>query len=1311
MLGDAADGSFDVKMEPVAAESTGTFNETMTASGCSSPAPSGADMCWPNGAVATISSGERTATFQFSVLGDAEDERDETLTFKAIPNNSVQATMWTAGTITLTIVDDDGAPGAPMGLVAVAGDRQTTLNWDESVNASITGWQYQMKSGNSNYGDWTDIAGSSASTSSHTITNLANGTAYGFKIRAMKGNTSSAASDEVIVTPMLAPTPGKPKGVAVTASRGGTIVVTWDDPKDPSITGWQMRWAFQENENLSSQEWWNVRSDITSYGTAPYDFSREVGMLLVFQVRAVNANGAGVASDVVAATPFLSEGKPPSKPTGFTAAPRDGSVVLTWNPILRERDATWQIRMASQAEGVTSKSWQDLNFDRTDYAPSNYNVTGLTNGTSYVFQVRARNIYGVGPASDVVSAVPTRTPTPGKPLHFTAEAGDSRVGLFWSGPIIGEGLFDANIVGWQVRSAPQEEGLANKRWKDIRESGSHGNHTVIDLTNGIVYVFQVRAVNIHGAGLASDVVTAVPMESSGGVPAKPTRLTATIMGWHIRLKYDSMDNSNIVAMEYRLRIQGSDWESWQRSSGKIDILIINSHDLQNVEYYEFQVRAVNANGRGPVSDIVSAVPAKPTGVQASVHGRRIVLTWDDPMDSSIIRWEKRDDLACFNEIFELCDEWSEIYVETSGQFKTYWNERGGPPGTSYKYQVRAVNANGFSEPSVVVMATPRATPAGVTVSESELTVREGGSESYTIKLNQAPSGTVTITVGGESGDVTVDKSSLTFTRGNWTTEQVVTVFAKYDMDTTTDPDVTLTHSASGGGYDSITIDSVVVSVIEYGNAVPAKPTGLIAFQGYAHLPDCVTVNWDDPKDSSITKWQSRIRHRSWQGQWSPWSDLLHLDTELPCYIDYRNFTLSQGETLGIQIRAVNPNGYSEVSDTLEVLIRAPVPGPEPEPIRPLISASDVTVDEGDSGETNMDFTVTLSDSPSHDVEIRATAWSRDAIDIAKGGKGAGRDFIGFRDRNLVFPANATGADLTKIVTVKVLGDEVEENDETLVLRLNNIRTGDPLVAFENGRKRLEVIGTIMDDDAAKSTGHEISVSDVTVDEGDSGETDMEFTVTLSGSPSHDVEIRATAWARPGTAKGGRGAGRDFVGFRDQNLVFAANATGRDLTKMVTVRVLGDEVDEDDETFTLRLNNIRTSDRRVVFEGGKKRLEATGTIMDDDTAGVTVSDSALTVAEGGSGSYTVHLDSRPAGGDVTVTVAGASGDVRVVPASLTFTSTNYGAPQMVTVSADEDEDATADPAVVLTHGASGGGYDSVTIDSVTVTVAENDGSGG
>jgi len=111
---------------------------------------------------------------------------------------------------------------------------------------------------------------------------------------------------------------------------------------------------------------------------------------------------------------------------------------------------------------------------------------------------------------------------------------------------------------------------------------------------------------------------------------------------------------------------------------------------------------------------------------------------------------------------------------------------------------------------------------GLLFSATSLTVEEGSSATYTVRLGTEPTGTVTVTVGGATGDVTVDtdpdtngnQNTLSFTTSNfnWSRAETVTVSAGEDADAT-DDSATLSHSASGGGYNSVT-GNVAVTVTD-----------------------------------------------------------------------------------------------------------------------------------------------------------------------------------------------------------------------------------------------------------------------------------------------------------------------------------------------------------------------------------------------------------------------------------------------------------------------------------------------------------------
>ena len=103
-------------------------------------------------------------------------------------------------------VNDPPAPAAPAGLSAAAGDGRAVLSWTDPSNAAIGGYEFRQRTppGAGAWGSWTAIASSTAATTTHTVTGLTNGTAYGFEVRAVSGGVAGAASSEATATPTAA---------------------------------------------------------------------------------------------------------------------------------------------------------------------------------------------------------------------------------------------------------------------------------------------------------------------------------------------------------------------------------------------------------------------------------------------------------------------------------------------------------------------------------------------------------------------------------------------------------------------------------------------------------------------------------------------------------------------------------------------------------------------------------------------------------------------------------------------------------------------------------------------------------------------------------------------------------------------------------------------------------------------------------------------------------------------------------------------------------------------------------------------------
>jgi C4-type Zn-finger protein len=277
-----------------------------------------------------------------------------------------------------------------------------------------------------------------------------------------------------------------------------------------------------------------------------------------------------------------------------------------------------------------------------------------------------------------------------------------------------------------------------------------------------------------------------------------------------------------------------------------------------------------------------------------------------------------------------------------------------------------------------------------------------------------------------------------------------------------------------------------------------------------------------------------------------------------------------------------------------------------------ISVGDVTLAEGNAGQTAFRFTVSLDTPQPAPATVDFTT--------ANGTATAPGDYAA-TSGTLTFAAGETA----KTVTVQVNGDTTVEPDETFTVNLTDA-VGNASIADA------QAVGTIVNDDqTVTTTPGRISVDDVTMSEGDAGQTAFPFVVRLDTPQSAPVTVDFT------TADGTATAPGDYVASRG-TVTFAPGETA----KTVTVQVNGDTTVEPDETFTVNLTN-------AVGNASIADAQAVGTIVNDDQT-VTEQPARISIAdvslpEGNSGQtafrFTVSLD-RPQSAAVTVEFATANG---------------------------------------------------------------------
>ncbi|HEV7863001.1 MAG TPA: Calx-beta domain-containing protein [Acidimicrobiia bacterium] len=273
-----------------------------------------------------------------------------------------------------------------------------------------------------------------------------------------------------------------------------------------------------------------------------------------------------------------------------------------------------------------------------------------------------------------------------------------------------------------------------------------------------------------------------------------------------------------------------------------------------------------------------------------------------------------------------------------------------------------------------------------------------------------------------------------------------------------------------------------------------------------------------------------------------------------------------------------------------------------------LSVSDPSFSENDTGMAGHLFTVTRTKRTAGIVSTVVVRYA-----TADGTATPGADYTP-RTGVLVFSGSAT----TQTVSVSVAGDVLDEDDEHFTVTLSS-PTNAVLVKGTG-------TATILDDDAPPV----VSAAPVTVSEGNTATSTGLVGVALSAPSSKPVTVGYTVGGGTATVDDYR------ADMPEGTLTFAPGETAR----TVSFSVIGDPVDEDDETFVMTLSNASNAD--LAAPGGVPgRTEVT--IADDDAApAASIGDD--TINETGAATplaFTVSLD-HVSGRAVTVTVETADG---------------------------------------------------------------------
>ena len=602
------------------------------------------------------------------------------------------------------------------------------------------------------------------------------------------------------------------------------------------------------------------------------------------------------------------------------------------------------------------------------------------------------------------------------------------------------------------------------------------------------------------------------------------------------------------------------------------------------------------------------------------------------------------------------------------------------------------------------------TPTGsLTFTPTSVTVVEGETATYTVRLGTAPTGTVTVTPSSDNGDVTFAPANLTFTTGNWNSPKTVTVSAAMDVDGTDDT-ATISHSASGGGYGSVT-GNVGVTVTDNDVArLLFSTTSLLVTEGgstaytvrLGMLPTGTVTVTPSSNNGDVTFAPATLNFTT--GNWSSPQTVTVSASE----------DSDQNNEMATLSHAASGGGYGSVTGNVQVAVNDNDVLPPCTNCVWITGGSDIT----EGGTAN--FTVHANPAPTANLTVPLWVYDARGHSDFLYGKYEGSEKLTIR-------SGTTAA----MFTVPTYDDVKDEADGDVRVQISSGRAGGKTFWRHGPNDTASV--TVRDDDASITT-HDppdvyASVSDSavtatkTVPNNTTGE-QVCFGIAGGAYPAvHVNRFKVNYRMRAGTREFWRSyvwLGRDtpFGTRACLELRTLTARCGNPATYTFELLEGGQSVTRDRVTrhdVTLDHYDISTSNPTAAFTvtGDTCPMRSEQVLPGGTPSEVTVSADRTSVTEGGDVTFTVTANPAPAHDlavDVTATEEmGAGADQKAVAHLQTVTVLAGTTSATWTLTTMSDDDALADGTVEFRAFADQNGlYTLGTPSEVTVTLLDDDG---
>ena len=569
------------------------------------------------------------------------------------------------------------------------------LAWTPSTSTDVT--EQRLYRSTTSGGSYSLVATPTISTSAYTDAGLSNGVTYFYVVRSFDGTSESADSNEASAAPTdnLAPQP--PTGLMAEDrpnDQGGAIDLTWAPSTSTDVTeqGLYRGTAPGSHPTL-------VATSTTS--TSAYtDTGRTNGTTFYYVVLAFDGTSESADSNEASAAPI--DNVAPQPPTGLAAAdaPADqgGVIELAWTPST-STDVTQQ-RLYRRTIS-TSYTTPLANFN--DTTTSSHIDTGLTDGTTYYYVLRAFDGTSESADSNEAMAAPVDNLAPQPPTALTAadrpNDGGGVIDLAWtpstSTDVIEQRLYRGTTSGTHPTLV-------------ATSTNSASAYTDTGLNATTTYYYAVRAFDGTSESANSNQASAVPLDDP---PAAPTGLTAadqqTDEGGATDLTWTPSTSADVAEQRLYRRTTSGSYTSPVKIFFNSTTNAYTDTGLTDGAPYFYVVRAFDGTSESADSSEASAVPidnlapAAPTGLTAedtlNDRGGAVDLSWSLSTSTDITQQRLYRGIASGSH---------PTLVATFSSTTSAYTDTGRTDGVVYYYVVTAFDGTTESAASNEASAVP-----------------------------------------------------------------------------------------------------------------------------------------------------------------------------------------------------------------------------------------------------------------------------------------------------------------------------------------------------------------------------------------------------------------------------------------------------------------------------------------------------------------------------------------------------------------------------------------------------------------------------